>query len=596
MKKSIQILTITVLLISTATAQVGINDDNSVADPSAILDLKSSTKGFLPPRMSSSQISAIQNPANGLQVFCTSDSKMYIYLASLGQWKELCLGTATITPPFSCGMPITISHVAGAVAPVNKTTTYGTVTNIPGESSKCWITSNLGSDQQATAVNDSTEPSAGWYWQFNRKQGYKRDETTLTPTYMVSMISENSDWVTANDPCSIELGAAWRVPSPSEWYNVDEAGGWTTWDGPWNSALKLHATGYLSPPEGLMFNRGSFGFYWSSTQVNSAMGWFLGFQSLACYLYPGSLKELGHSLRCISGCDSPSSPTQGTNIPSQNQIIWNWNIVNGATGYKWNTTSNYSTAMDMGTATSYTETALTCNTAYTRYVWAYNACGYSLATTLTQTTSSCAVACGQPVTDPRDGKVYSTILIGSQCWFSQNLNIGTRISLPNQQANNGGIEKYCYNDNEANCDLYGGIYLWNELMNYGMSGIQGICPSGWHVPSDQEWCTLLQSIDPTVNCSATTWTGTDAGLKMKSTTGWVGGGNGNNASGFNVLPAGGVVGTGFFDGQGWWGHFWTSTLLTSPDSWRYGFEYYQNKALRATAGYWVGYPCRCIRD
>ncbi|MEI7983555.1 MAG: hypothetical protein WCI71_18045, partial [Bacteroidota bacterium] len=80
----------------------------------------------------------------------------------------------------TCGS-LTVNHVAGTVAPVTKTVTYGTVTNIPGEHSKCWITSNLGANHQATAVNDATELSAGWYWQFNRKQGYKHDGTTRTP-------------------------------------------------------------------------------------------------------------------------------------------------------------------------------------------------------------------------------------------------------------------------------------------------------------------------------------------------------------------------------------------------------------------------------
>ena len=92
-------------------------------------------------------------------------------------------GTLTQTT-WACGTcgSITINHVAGTVAPVTKTVTYGTVTNIPGEPAKCWITRNLGASQQATAVNDNTEPSAGWYWQFNKKQGYKHDGTTRTPS------------------------------------------------------------------------------------------------------------------------------------------------------------------------------------------------------------------------------------------------------------------------------------------------------------------------------------------------------------------------------------------------------------------------------
>ena len=60
----------------------------------------------------------------------------------------------------------------------------GTVTGIPGETTKCWITSNLGASQQATAVNASTQASSGWYWQFNRKQGYKYDGT-ISPTGQV---------------------------------------------------------------------------------------------------------------------------------------------------------------------------------------------------------------------------------------------------------------------------------------------------------------------------------------------------------------------------------------------------------------------------
>jgi hypothetical protein len=130
-----------------------------------------------------------------------------------------------------CGIStITINHVAGSVAPVNKTTTYGTVTNIPGEESKCWITSNLGSDHQATTVDDATEASAGWYWQFNRKQGYKHDGSARTPNSIwISNVSETSDWNSANDPCSVELGSGWRLATLSELANVDVTGNWIDW-------------------------------------------------------------------------------------------------------------------------------------------------------------------------------------------------------------------------------------------------------------------------------------------------------------------------------------------------------------------------------
>lgn len=93
----------------------------------------------------------------------------------------------------------------------------------------------------------------------------------------------------------------------------------------------------------------------------------------------------------------PSAPATGTHSPSTTQIVWNWNTVGGATGYKWNTTNSYASATDMGAVLTKTETGLTCNTAYTRYVWAYNTCGNSSATTLSSTTSSCGNGtCGSP--------------------------------------------------------------------------------------------------------------------------------------------------------------------------------------------------------
>ena len=197
-----------------------------------------------------------------------------------------------------CGNPITINHVEGLVAPVTKTVTYGTVTNIPGQTTKCWITSNLGADHQATAVNDATEPSAGWYWQFNRKQGYKYDETTRTPnTTWITSISETSDWITANDPCNIELGTTWRIPTFTEWFIFDDS--WNDWNGPWGSGLKIHAAGSLNISDGSLFYRGYEGYYWSSTQGGATdVGWALLFGFGNCNMSNWN-KTYSSSARCV---------------------------------------------------------------------------------------------------------------------------------------------------------------------------------------------------------------------------------------------------------------------------------------------------------
>ena len=201
----------------------------------------------------------------------------------------------------SCAIPtLTINHLAGAVAPVNKTVTYGTVTNIPGEPAKCWITSNLGADHQATAVNDSTEASAGWYWQFNRKQGYKHDGTTRTPnTTWITYISENTNWIAANDPCNIELDPTWHIPTSAEWYNVQNIGGWTSLCDAWTSDLKLHATGLLGYSDGSLNYRGSDGLYWSSMESDGAQrAWFPSFDPVTSYIM-STYNMYGMSIRCL---------------------------------------------------------------------------------------------------------------------------------------------------------------------------------------------------------------------------------------------------------------------------------------------------------
>ncbi|MCD4734474.1 MAG: hypothetical protein K8R53_00390, partial [Bacteroidales bacterium] len=68
--------------------------------------------------------------------------------------------------------------------------------------------------------------------------------------------------------------------------------------------------------------------------------------------------------------------------------------------------------------------------------------------------------CGQPFIDPRDGQTYNTILIGSQCWMAENLNIGTMINGSQNMNDDGIIEKYCYGNNTSRCDEYGGLYQW----------------------------------------------------------------------------------------------------------------------------------------
>jgi len=104
--------------------------------------------------------------------------------------------------------------------------------------------------------------------------------------------------------------------------------------------------------------------------------------------------------------------------------------------------------------------------------------------------------CGDPVIDSRDGQVYPTTLIGFQCWMTKNMNVGSMISPPYNQDDDGDLEKYCYDNSSANCDYYGGLYQWGEALQYSEEvNAQGICPAGWHVASHGDWCELANFVD-----------------------------------------------------------------------------------------------------
>ena len=203
-------------------------------------------------------------------------------------------------------------------------------------------------------------------------------------------------------------------------------------------------------------------------------------------------------------------------------------------------------------------------------------------------------ACGDYLFDARDGQSYKTFKIGSQCWMAENINIGYRIDSITEPSNNNIIEKYCYSDIELNCDTFGGLYKWSEVMQYTtIEGVQGICPQGWHIPTDTEWCELTQFIDPTVNCSTLGYSGTDIGYKMKSLEGWNIGGNGSNSSKFNALPAGLL--TSYYIELGNITYYHSSTEVVNDVSWYHMLKYDASNIFRHKGSPNFAYSVRCMK-
>ncbi len=199
------------------------------------------------------------------------------------------------------------------------------------------------------------------------------------------------------------------------------------------------------------------------------------------------------------------------------------------------------------------------------------------------------------------GESYPTVQIGTQCWFAKNLNVGTMVLGANDQTNNSTLEKYCYNNDPANCATYGGLYQWAEAVQYqnGASNttspspaftgnVRGICPTGWHLPSDGEW----SSLQTTLGGSSV------AGGALKSTSGlWISPNAGaTNSSGFSALPGGYRDINGSFYAIGINTVFWSSSRSSSATAVTLGLVYDSSRINRGSEDKGGGFSARCTQD
>ncbi len=164
--------------------------------------------------------------------------------------------------------------------------------------------------------------------------------------------------------------------------------------------------------------------------------------------------------------------------------------------------------------------------------------------------------------DPRDGKVYKTVQIGSQTWMAENLRVKSEGS-------------WCYEGKESNCQKYGRLYNWDAA--------ETACPAGWHLPTIEEFDALLVAVGENV-----------ANKKLKSTSGWRENGNGDDAVGFSALPAGGRDNDGSYYNEGKSAYFW------SEDN-GYGVYYMFHSfgSGRSAVGKYDeddGFSVRCVKD
>jgi len=198
------------------------------------------------------------------------------------------------------------------------------------------------------------------------------------------------------------------------------------------------------------------------------------------------------------------------------------------------------------------------------------------------------------------GKTYHTVAIGDQCWLKENLDVGTQVNGTVNQTNNNIIEKYCYNDSAANCTTYGGLYQWAEAVQYKngttdsispnpafAGNIQGICPTGWHIPTNAEYSTLQTTVSNNGNALKAVGQGI--------LDGW-GDGRGTNTSGFSALLAGLSNYGGYFYSLSVYAPFWSSTQWDAAHAYFIHLNYDYNYIFFMDENKSEGYNIRCMND
>ncbi|OFY82309.1 MAG: hypothetical protein A3F72_21795 [Bacteroidetes bacterium RIFCSPLOWO2_12_FULL_35_15] len=319
---------------------------------------------------------------------------------------------------------------------------------------------------------------------------------------------------------------------------------------------------------------------------------------------------------CI-GCQLPGAFTaSAASGITATTFASNWVASAGATTYYLDAATDAAftsyvsgyTNLNVGNVLTANVTGLTCATTYYYRVRANNTCGTSAnSNAITVVAGSC---------------VPTAPACGTQIFAAANLDAGTMVN-----STAGGSQqpspynyKYCYNNVAANCATYGGLYEWDNVMlgaastncdPCGAGGVQGMCPAGYHIPTDLEWSRYEYCIENTVAPTGATslatfqttvgWRGTNStagpGDKMKATSSNTPAWDGTNTSGFNALPAGyRKYSDGLFIGLGADTYFWSATESSATDARLRELNTGNGQSLRSDGIKAYGFFVRCLQN
>ncbi|GEM_PF-811418 len=201
--------------------------------------------------------------------------------------------------------------------------------------------------------------------------------------------------------------------------------------------------------------------------------------------------------------------------------------------------------------------------------------------------------------DPRDTQRYQVITIGEQTWMAENMNIGQQVPPDEIPEDDRIIEKSCYNNSQENCNSLGGLYTWGEATQYSRpanrknSTVQGICPDGWHLPSEKEWRKLSEYLGGEMV----------AGNRLKNLNYWNDSSRRQNrnrayldVTGFAALPAGRIDLTGDSYYMGISTSFWSASKPNSDKAWHRTITTRGSGLYRDASYTSQKFSVRCIKD
>lgn len=244
---------------------------------------------------------------------------------------------------------------------------------------------------------------------------------------------------------------------------------------------------------------------------------------------------------------------------------------------------------------------LTANTLYYVRAYATNSAGTAYGSTMSFSTQ--VGGSGSSFTDSRDGNVYQTTIIGNQVWMAENLKYLPSVVGPSIASESTPYYYvYGYDGTDVNAakatsnyTTYGALYNWTAVMSgaasstLNPSAVQGVCPEGWHLPSDAEWTELSDYLGGE----------SVAGGKLKETgtTHWADPNEGaTNETGFTALPDGFRRYDGSFYYLGYYGYWWSATEENETNACALRINYDSSNILSFDSDKELGFSVRCVRN